>query len=257
MESSVQASRRAGVRIFTRMAMCTRASSSQASARAAGTHTFAVCLISMYPRIRCIYAPVVPGPYTVAINREYRWSNGDVYMGGWKHGDREGEGTLRHENGAVYQGGWKADQREGKGKLTHSNGDTYEGGFSAGKKNGRGKATYSSGAEYDGEYIEDKKCGKGTQCSNGDVYTGSIECSIGCSIEYSIEGSAEGSMQESSSEAKCRGAGDMPMRMAMCTQVRSNVPSNVPSNDPANVLCRRVQHRPEARYRSGHADVTG
>ena len=36
--------------------------------------------------------------------------NGDKYLGKWKNGKREGEGTILYKNGSIGKGFWKEDK---------------------------------------------------------------------------------------------------------------------------------------------------
>lgn len=47
-----------------------------------------------------------------------RFSNGDVYQGGWKNGKPEGFGTMSYMLGGAYEGEWKNGRRHGKGIMT-------------------------------------------------------------------------------------------------------------------------------------------
>ncbi|MEO0780067.1 MAG: hypothetical protein AAF146_26130, partial [Bacteroidota bacterium] len=41
----------------------------------------------------------------------YRWSNGDVYEGAWRYGDRHGWGTYLYHDGGGYSGCWKSGNK--------------------------------------------------------------------------------------------------------------------------------------------------
>ena len=59
----------------------------------------------------------------------YLWENGTKYMGEWKDGKKQGQGTFTY----------------GKGKWE---GDKYEGEFKVGYRNGQGTYTWSDGDKY-------------------------------------------------------------------------------------------------------------
>jgi len=134
-------------------------------------------------------------PPALAIS-EYKWDNGDRYVGQFKGKFQHGQGTLFYASGNKYEGEWKDGLRHGHGVYTFANGDKYEGEYSENKKHGygvftfhtgekyegmwykdkqegKGKYTYSSGNVYDGEWVNDERSGTGTYISkNGDRYEG-------------------------------------------------------------------------------------
>ncbi len=42
---------------------------------------------------------------------------GEWYMGDWRGGERNGEGTMQYQSGNVYVGQWKDGKREGEGRM--------------------------------------------------------------------------------------------------------------------------------------------
>jgi hypothetical protein len=40
---------------------------------------------------------------------EYRWADGDRFLGEWRENQREGKGEFRWKNGDLYKGEWKND----------------------------------------------------------------------------------------------------------------------------------------------------
>jgi len=54
---------------------------------------------------------------------------GDTYVGEFKNGYKEGEGTYKRYNGDIYNGEWKNDLPNGKGTELLSNGIVNEGKF--------------------------------------------------------------------------------------------------------------------------------
>ena len=86
-----------------------------------------------------------------------------TYCGPWKkHGNIAGRqmdtqgfqpmmpGHLWFTNGDVYVGGFKDGEQSGQGTYYFSNGDRYVGGFKDGEKSGFGTIYYSSGGRYVG-----------------------------------------------------------------------------------------------------------
>jgi hypothetical protein len=57
-------------------------------------------------------------------------------------------------DGNIYEGEFKDGNRNGKGKMIFSNGDIYEGEFKDGIENGKGKKIFSNGDIYEGEFKE-------------------------------------------------------------------------------------------------------
>ena len=51
------------------------------------------------------------------------YSNGDIYVGELRDGQRSGHGTYTYANGDVYVGEFKDDERNGQGTLTFGPGD--------------------------------------------------------------------------------------------------------------------------------------
>ena len=57
------------------------------------------------------------------------WQDGAKYVGEWKDGKAEGNGTFFHSNGDVFEGEFKQDKANGYGTYKHKSGQTYEGGW--------------------------------------------------------------------------------------------------------------------------------
>ena len=49
------------------------------------------------------------------------------YVGEWKDGKKNGQGTYTYSNGGQYVGEYEKDKRHGQGAYTKSNGDKYVG----------------------------------------------------------------------------------------------------------------------------------
>ena len=98
--------------------------------------------------------------------------NGDYYIGEFKEGRWDGEGTYYYKNGDRYKGKWKDNLKYGKGTYYTKNGVKYVGQWDGWK--GQGKISYTDGKKYIGEWDwKDgglKRHGLGTQNSaNGQV----------------------------------------------------------------------------------------
>ena len=101
------------------------------------------------------------------------WENGDKYVGEFKNGKQDGQGTLTFSSGSTYVGEFKVGKRHGQAVYTHFNGTKYVGEYRDDKQNGKGTATYSDGSTYVGGFKNSKRNGKGTWTyANGNKYLG-------------------------------------------------------------------------------------
>ena len=85
----------------------------------------------------------------------YAHANGDKYVGDYRHGNRNGQGTYYYlaDNqfkGDKYVGEFKDGKRHGRGTYYHlannnRKGRKYVGGYKDGKPHGRGTVTYADG----------------------------------------------------------------------------------------------------------------
>tara|TARA_Y100001978_G_C23649373_1_gene412557 strand:- start:727 stop:1314 length:588 start_codon:yes stop_codon:yes gene_type:complete len=95
----------------------------------------------------------------------FYYENLDVYVGEFKDGKRNGQGTYTWANdpykGDKYVGEYKDDKRNGQGTETYANGAKYVGEYKDDKKNGQGTHTWPSGQKYVGEFKDGKKNGRG------------------------------------------------------------------------------------------------
>ena len=112
------------------------------------------------------------GQGTQLYGSETQWA-GDKYVGQFKSGEFHGQGTYIFSSGDIYAGGFKDNQTSGQGILTRANGDRYVGQHEGGSSNGQGTYNYADGRRYVGEWKNDKKNGQGTfNWLNGDKYVG-------------------------------------------------------------------------------------
>jgi hypothetical protein len=93
--------------------------------------------------------------------------SGNKYIGEFKDGKPNGQGTATYTVGTKYVGEWKDGKRNGQGTATYPNGEKYIGGFKDDKRNGRGTYLFLGdnqfkGDKYVGEYKDDKRNGQGT-----------------------------------------------------------------------------------------------
>ncbi len=102
----------------------------------------------------------------------YIYTNGD-YVGAWKNGKRNGQGTYTFANGNKYVGWYKDGKKHGQGTNTWADGSKYLGEWKDGKKHGQGTNTWADGGKYVGDYQNDKRNGQGIKTwVNGDRYVG-------------------------------------------------------------------------------------
>jgi hypothetical protein len=94
-------------------------------------------------------------------------SNGNQYIGEWKNGTFNGQGTYIWTDGAKHVGEYREGSRNGQGTSIYSNGDKYVGEWKDDKRNGLG--TYFTfadnlwkGDKYVGEFKDNKFSGQGT-----------------------------------------------------------------------------------------------
>ena len=66
-------------------------------------------------------------------------------------------GTIKYSNGDVYEGGFKGDLRHGDGKYIWANGETYTGEFASGNMHGYGTYTWPEGRPSYTGYFKDGK----------------------------------------------------------------------------------------------------
>ena len=110
----------------------------------------------------------------------YTASNGDKYVGEFKDGNYNGQGTYLYiaENqfkGDKYVGEFKDGKFNGQGTYTFANGNKYIGEQRNGKRNGQGTFTLANGNKYIGEYKDNKRDGIGiTYRSDGTIHESGI-----------------------------------------------------------------------------------
>ncbi len=68
----------------------------------------------------------------------YTFPDGGKYVGDWKNGMYDGQGSLSSWSNDMYVGKWKSGRYDGQGTFTFANGDRYVGEWKDGKHNGQG-----------------------------------------------------------------------------------------------------------------------
>ncbi len=86
----------------------------------------------------------------------YTSANGDKYVGEFRNGKRNGQGTFTFSNGDTYVGEFRDHQPNGQGTSTYADGDKYVGEFRNGKRNGQGTFTYADGRITEGIFQDGK-----------------------------------------------------------------------------------------------------
>ena len=109
-----------------------------------------------------------------------RWTNcfgtttyfksGDKYVGEYKDGKRNGQGTLTFRGGDKYVGEYKDDEGNGQGTFTFANGDKFVGEFKDSARDGQGTLTLRDGMKHVGEWRINMRYGQGIEyASNGSI----------------------------------------------------------------------------------------
>jgi hypothetical protein len=97
----------------------------------------------------------------------YTWSNGDMYVGEFKDGKRNGKGAYTFGKGDFegnrYVGEYKDGEYHGQGTYTWPDGSMFLGEFKDDKPNGQGTYSRSDGMKYEGEWKDAKFHGQGTE----------------------------------------------------------------------------------------------
>ncbi|KAK2956005.1 putative serine/threonine protein kinase [Blattamonas nauphoetae] len=89
------------------------------------------------------------------------YENGDVYIGQFYKGSRDGHGTYRYKDGRTYEGEWSRNVFHGNGKLTLTSGKIFEGTFDKGRMVGDVHVSFPNGDDYLGEVLGLKFHGRG------------------------------------------------------------------------------------------------
>ena len=112
----------------------------------------------------------------------YAWGDCAKYVGEFKHGHPDGEGTLTITDGSTYVGQIKDGRWHGDGNWTHPDGDEISGQWNEGKVHGTARWFFKADEEYVGEWSNGLRHGRGTSnwLSGGDEewaknYTGEWE----------------------------------------------------------------------------------
>jgi hypothetical protein len=105
------------------------------------------------------------------------YPSGDKYIGEFKDGSSNGQGTYLFTSGDVYTGQFRDGAPHGQGNITNTDGSKYSGEYKNGEKDGQGTATFPNGNRYVGEFRKSKYNGKGTfyHSAKGENYSGDFK----------------------------------------------------------------------------------
>ena len=89
-------------------------------------------------------------------------TGGEIYVGQFKDGKANGQGTYIYADGEKYLGQFKDGKANGQGTNTWTNGDKYVGQFINDNRTGQGTYTFANGNKYVGQFKDNKYDGFGT-----------------------------------------------------------------------------------------------
>jgi len=95
----------------------------------------------------------------------FTWPDGTKYVGEFRDGKSNGQGTYTWPDGRKYVGEFRDNKFHGQGTHTWPNGHKYVGDFRDGKANGQGTYTWPNGEKYVGEVRDSKRNGQGIMYS--------------------------------------------------------------------------------------------
>ena len=84
-----------------------------------------------------------------------QFGNGDVYLGQYNKGVKEGRGSYSYQDGSLYLGEWKKGQKQGFGMMKYADGSMYEGSWEADQRHGWGKYDFINGDLFEGQFHRD------------------------------------------------------------------------------------------------------
>ena len=147
--------------------------------------TFCLAIATLFGSIGSGFAlPKCKGSPTKNFSVVESWTDckGTVSRGGFKYvgefrfGKPDGNGTATQPNGDKYVGEFVDDKQHGQGTYTWANGGKYVGEYRNDKRNGQGTFTFVDGNKYVGEYRDNKRNGQGTfTFAGGDKYVGEFK----------------------------------------------------------------------------------
>lgn len=110
----------------------------------------------------CISGDCQNGQGTMILPDIYGNPGGFKYVGEFKNGKYNGQGTLTWPDGSQYVGHWKDGKENGQGTITDRYGVKYVGQFRNDFYNGQGTMTWPDGRKFTGQFKDGKPIGQGT-----------------------------------------------------------------------------------------------
>ncbi len=110
--------------------------------------------------------PSCPGAYNAKWTNcvgTVKLSRGGEYVGEWRDGQANGQGTFMWPDGRKYVGEFRDSKYNGQGTYTWPDGQKYVGEFRDSRRSGHGTQTYPSGAKYVGEWRDGQANGQGIE----------------------------------------------------------------------------------------------
>eukprot|EP01034_Spumella_vulgaris_P035390 gene35390-43636_t len=107
------------------------------------------------------------------------YPNGDLYVGGWFDGQRDGRGDLQYADGDSYTGAFVRDHCHGHGTFSRSDGSWFTGEWEANSfTQGQGRNhNVEQGCVDEGHFESGYFHGQGvSRYENGDVFCGQFHC---------------------------------------------------------------------------------
>lgn len=101
------------------------------------------------------------------------YPDGGRYVGNWRKGKRNGQGTDYFSNGDIYEGNFVDEARSGYGKMTSADGKIYIGQWKDDLKHGKGREEHPNGFTFEGNYLNDNAVQGKRTWPDGSRYTGS------------------------------------------------------------------------------------
>eukprot|EP01104_Vermistella_antarctica_P011449 TRINITY_DN31_c0_g1_i1.p1 TRINITY_DN31_c0_g1~~TRINITY_DN31_c0_g1_i1.p1 ORF type:complete len:688 (+),score=150.25 TRINITY_DN31_c0_g1_i1:653-2716(+) len=103
----------------------------------------------------------------------YTFADGTRFEGHFARGQPNGSGHYKFANGDRYTGEFSEDEFHGRGRWESERSDVYVGQFLKGQRHGDGRFVSATGSSYDGEWQAGIRQGRGEAVLvNGDVYRG-------------------------------------------------------------------------------------
>ncbi len=116
------------------------------------------------------------------------------YVGKFKDGKFDGQGTMYYVSGGYYKGNFLAGMRHGQGIYMWSDNSKYVGNWKNNQKHGVGAMHYQNRSRYEGQWYQDQRHGQGAMYyPNGEYYVGhwSYNSQTGKGTLYKTNGQKE------------------------------------------------------------------